>query len=261
MIDGGFALAGAVTGLVVGITGVGGGSLMTPILLLVFGIAPHTAIATDLWFAAITKIVALPFHRHQGKVDWQVARRLWIGSIPISIVVVAMIAAGGSIGKLEWLSRAIGAVVLLTAVGLVLAPWLQGLARSRRISKPDRFKRHQAAWTVVAGVLLGVLVSMTSVGAGALGTVLLLVLYPLRMTPHRLVATDIAHAIPLVLVAGVGYLFAGMVDGVMLLSLLCGSVPAVICGSVLARYFSPRWLQVVLAVVLAAVAVKTLGVG
>jgi uncharacterized membrane protein YfcA len=111
---------------------------------------------------------------------------------------------------------------------------------------------------VFAGSVLGLLVALTSVGAGALGTVMLVAIYPLRMTPHRLVATDIAHAIPLAMVAGTGYLFAGLVDGTMLLSLLLGSVPAVIAGSIAASWCSPKWLRLVLAMVLLAVAAKTL---
>ena len=253
-----FALAGAFTGFVVGLTGVGGGALMTPILLLLFGIAPQTAIATDLWFAAITKIAAMQVHKRGAGVDWQVVRRLWMGSLPVAMIVVALVAFGNTVGNMQWLTKSVGVVVLITAFGLLLSPKLRSLARDRRVKQPEHFKKFQPAWTIAAGALLGLLVALTSVGAGALGTVLLLVLYPLRMTTHKLVATDIAHAIPLALIAGTGYLLAGMVDGRMLISLLCGSIPATIVGSLLARRFSSRWLQVALAVVLLAVAVKTL---
>ncbi|MEI6024741.1 MAG: sulfite exporter TauE/SafE family protein [Phycisphaerales bacterium] len=253
-----FAFAGAFTGFVVGLTGVGGGALMTPILLLLFGIAPQTAIATDLWFAAITKIAAMQVHKRGAGVDWQVVRRLWMGSLPVAMVVVALVAFGNSVGNMQWLTKSVGVVVLITAFGLLLSPKLRSLARDRRVTQPEHFKKFQPAWTIAAGALLGLLVALTSVGAGALGTVLLLVLYPLRMTTHKLVATDIAHAIPLALIAGTGYLFAGMVDGRMLISLLCGSIPATIVGSLLARRFSSRWLQAALAIVLLAVGIKTL---
>jgi uncharacterized membrane protein YfcA len=253
-----FALAGAFTGFVVGLTGVGGGALMTPILLLLFGIAPQTAIATDLWFAAITKIAAMQVHKRGAGVDWQVVRRLWMGSLPVAMIVVALVAFGNTVGNMQWLTKSVGVVVLITAFGLLLSPKLRLLARNRRVTQPEHFKKFQPAWTIVAGALLGLLVALTSVGAGALGTVLLLVLYPLRMTTHKLVATDIAHAIPLALIAGTGYLLAGMVDGRMLISLLCGSIPATIVGSLLARRFSSRWLQVSLAFVLLAVGIKTL---
>ncbi|MFM1831553.1 MAG: hypothetical protein RLZZ558_1893 [Planctomycetota bacterium] len=259
MLDSSFAIAGACTGLVVGLTGVGGGALMTPILLLVFGVSPATAVATDLWFAAITKLVAVPVHHRGGHVDWQVVRRLWAGSLPVALGVVVLVSLGATVARVDGLTKAIGAVIMVTAVGLLLGPWLNALARGRRIADPERFKRRQPALTVAGGACLGLLVALTSVGAGALGTVMLLALYPLRMTPHRLVATDLAHAIPLAVVAGSGYLIMGLVDGFMLASMLVGSIPAVLAGSLLARRISPVWLRAALALVLAGSALKTLG--
>ena len=126
MIDAAYALAGALTGLAVGLTGVGGGALMTPILLLFFGVAPTTAIATDLWLAAITKVVGARVHHGAGHVDWQVVRRLWWGSLPMASLVVTAVSLGARLAKLGWLTQAIGVVVLITAVGLLLA------RRSRR---------------------------------------------------------------------------------------------------------------------------------
>lgn len=257
-IEPGHAIAGAATGFVVGLTGVGGGALMTPILLLVFGVAPQTAVATDLWFAAITKCVALPLHQRGGAVDWQVVRRMWLGSLPVALVVVVLVATGAKMGRIDWLTRAVGVAVLVAAAGLLLAPALQRRMRDRRIATPERFKSRQPALTVCAGALLGLLVALTSVGAGALGTVLMLALYPLRMTPQRLVATDIAHAIPLAVVAGLGYLLSGLVDAGMLLGMLAGSVPAVLAGSALAKRLAAPWLRGALALVLALVAAKTL---
>jgi uncharacterized membrane protein YfcA len=258
MIDLAYATAGALTGFIVGITGVGGGALMTPILLLFFGVAPTTAIATDLWFAATTKVVGAWIHHDAGQVDWQVVRRMWLGSLPMALAVVLVVAFAGPLVKVAWLTQAIGAVVLVTAVGLLLAPRLYALARGRRLDNPARFKALQPALTVLAGATLGICVALTSVGAGALGSVMLLYLYPLRMTPHRLVATDLMHAIPLAVVAGLGYLFAGLVDWEMLMSLLVGSIPAIILGSLLARRVSGRWIQLLLAVVLFVAGWKTL---
>lgn len=258
MIDTAYALAGALTGLVVGLTGVGGGALMTPILLLFFGVAPVTAIATDLWFAAITKTVAARVHSGAGQVDWQVVRRLWLGSLPMALVVVVLVRLGAKVARVDWLTQAIGVVVLITAAGLLFTPQLLALARNRRLDDTGKFKAAQPVLTVVAGATLGVCVALTSVGAGALGSVMLLYLYPLRMTPHRLVATDIVHAIPLAVVAGMGYLFAGMVNWQILISLLAGSIPAVIAGSLLARKFTGRWIQIALAVVLLIAGLKTL---
>lgn len=258
MIDWTYSLAGALTGFVVGLTGVGGGALMTPILLLVFGVSPATAIATDLWFAAITKVVGARIHHANGQVDWQVAKRLWLGSLPLALFVVVLVSLGAQVAKVEWLSKAIGVVVLITAVGLLAAPRLMAYARNRRVSQAERFKAMQPVLTVASGAALGLCVALTSVGAGALGSVMLLFLYPLRMTPHRLVATDIVHAIPLAVVAGLGYLLAGMVDGWMLISLLLGSVPAVLLGSLLAGKITGRWIQIGLALVLMAAGIKVL---
>jgi uncharacterized membrane protein YfcA len=258
MIDPAYAVAGALTGFVVGLTGVGGGALMTPILLIFFGVAPTTAIATDLWFAAITKFVGARVHQTNGNVDWQVAKRLWMGSLPMALLIVVIVSLGTQVTKVDWLTKGIGLVVLVTALGLLVSPKLVAYARERRIGQPERFKAIQPALTVVSGSVLGLCVALTSVGAGALGTVMLLYLYPLRMTPHRLVATDIVHAIPLAVVAGLGYLFAGMVDWSMLFSLLVGSIPTVILGSMLAGKISGRWVQVALALVLVVAGVRVL---
>lgn len=257
MIDSSYALAGALSGFLVGLTGVGGGALMTPMLLLIFGVPPTTAIATDLWFAAITKFVAGGMHHNGGKVDWQVVKRLWMGSLPVALLVVVAVSLGSRVQKTDWLSQAIGAVILITALGMLLAPRLTAIARNKRIERPSKFKGAQPALTVIAGVILGLCVALTSVGAGALGSVMILFLYPLRMDAHRLVATDIVHAIPLAVVAGLGYLIAGMVDGSMLLSLLAGSIPAVILGCLLAVRVSARRLQVALACVLLFAGLKT----
>jgi len=258
MLNGEYALAGALTGFVVGLTGVGGGALMTPILLLFFGVAPATAIATDLWFAAVTKLIGARVHQTAGNIDWQVARRLWLGSLPVALTIVVLVTQGVEFAKVGWLSRSIGIVVLITAVGLLFAPYLIKRARNRRVANPEKFKAKQPTLTVVAGAILGLCVSLTSVGAGALGSVMLLFLYPLRMTPHRLVATDIVHAIPLAIVAGVGYLFAGLVDSNMLMSLLSGSIPAVITGSLLSGKVPGRWIQIALSIVLMVTGIKVL---
>lgn len=259
MFDTGYVAAGALTGLLVGVTGVGGGALMTPLLLLVFGVAPTTAIATDLWFAALTKIVGASIHQRAGKVDWEVVKRLWMGSLPLGLVVVIAIAIGEKIQKVDWLNQVIGFVVIFTAIGMLFAGKLLEIARHKRTgAHAQHFKRLQAPLTVLAGIVLGIIVALTSIGAGALGSVLLVYLYPLRMTPHRLIATDLVHAIPLAMVAGMGYLIAGKVDGLMLLSLLSGSIPAVILGSLLAGKISAHWVKRALAIVLIAIGIKTL---
>jgi uncharacterized membrane protein YfcA len=258
MINGGYAIAGAITGFMVGLTGVGGGALMTPILILFFNVIPTTAISTDLWFALITKLVGAQIHNTKGQVDWQIVKRLWTGSLPMAFFIVTLVKLNYHITKINWLNCVIGIVVLLTAIGLAFAPKLLELARKNRLENPEKFKYMQPGMTVIAGVVLGTCVTLTSVGAGALGSVILIYLYPLRMTPHRLVATDIMHAIPLTLVAGLGYLFIGTVDWFMLMSLLLGSIPAIILGSLLAKKVSGRWIQILLAIVLTITGTKML---
>lgn len=185
-------------------------------------------------------------------------KRLWMGSLPMALIVVIVVTLGHQVIKVDWLTKAIGVVILITAVGLLFAPKLLQMARGQRLDNPSNFKHMQPSLTVFSGAVLGLCVALTSVGAGALGSVILLYLYPLRMTPHRLVATDLVHAIPLAIVAGLGYLFAGMVDWVMLGNLLLGSVPAIVVGSLLAGRISGRWIQVSLATVLIVAGVKTL---
>lgn len=250
MFDPALIAAGAGTGFLVGLTGVGGGALMTPLLMLLFGVFPVTAVATDLWFAAITKMVAAKVHGGNGHVDWRVVGRLWLGSLPAALLVVTLVALGFSAGKVAWLGKAIGVMVMIAAIGLLFAPRLAALARARRFSNPESFKALQPVLTILAGGALGLGVALTSVGAGAIGSVMLLYLYPLRMTAHRLVATDIVHAIPLTLVAGTGYLASGFVDGAMLANLLMGSVPAALAGSVISQKIPARKLQIGLAVTL-----------
>jgi uncharacterized membrane protein YfcA len=264
-IDFGYTLAGIVTGLVVGITGVGGGAVMTPILILLLGVAPATAVATDLWFAAITKLFGASIHGVGGNIDWQVVRRLWMGSIPVAIAVAVLVAINAKPEKVSWLTTAIGVVVLVTAIGMFLAPVLIKAAQANRTETPAKFRNFQAPATIFSGGVVGGLVALTSVGAGALGSVAMTAIYPFRMTPHRLVATDIAHAIPLAVVAGTGYIVTGLIAGIgivvdpwMLASMLLGSIPTIIAGSFLARRVKPRAIQVALASVLLFVAISAI---
>jgi len=264
-IDFGYTLAGIVTGLVVGITGVGGGAVMTPILILLLGVAPATAVATDLWFAAITKLFGAGIHGVGGNIDWQVVRRLWMGSIPVAIIVAILVALNAKPEKVSWLTTAIGVVVLVTATGMFLAPILIRRAQANRTADPSKFRHFQAPSTIASGGVIGGLVALTSVGAGALGSVAMIALYPFRLTPHRLVATDIAHAIPLAVVAGTGYIVTGLAAGIgivvdpwMLASMLLGSIPAIVIGSFLARKVRPRGIQIALASVLLFVGISTI---
>jgi uncharacterized protein len=250
-------VAGALTGFLVGLTGVGGGALMTPLLLLVFGVAPMAAVGTDLWFAALTKLFATRVHHGHGLIDWQVVKRLWWGSLSAAAATVWwMHAHQVNQEALAFLKVAIAGTVMLTAIGLFLQKPLHALGRRWRTTDAAHFKALQAPLTVAAGAILGVLVTLTSVGAGALGVVILAFLYPLRLTPPRLIATDIVHAIPLAMFAGLGHLLIGNVDIVLLGNLLLGSVPAVLVGAMLSARLPHGLLRYSLAIVLLAIGLK-----
>jgi uncharacterized protein len=249
--------AGFGVGVMVGMTGVGGGALMTPILVLLFGVAPAAAVGTDLWFAAITKMAGGAMHNGYGGVDWQVVRRLAAGSLPAAVLTLAWLHfTGGSQVKHGLILNALGWVLILTALAMLFRKRLHAVGQTLRETAPDRFKHFQPVLTVVAGAVLGFLVTLTSVGAGALGTVMLLYLYPFRMTPGRLVGTDIVHAIPLTMVAGAGHLAMGNVDLALLGWLLLGSIPGVLLGSLLSTKVPQGVLRGAIAAVLVAVASK-----
>lgn len=253
------ALAGLFVGVLVGMTGVGGGSLMAPIMILIIGVAPITAVGTDLWFAAITKTVGGLVHNKFGKPDWQVVRRLCTGSIPASIATLAVL-ANSEMGKVEAdiVLQMLGVLLLLTAFCTLARRQIHKRAKSLEAETAQRFKRWQPGLTVVAGALLGVMVTLTSVGAGALGATFLLALYPLRMKAARLVGTDIIHAVPLTVVAGLGHLWIGNVDFGLLGSLLIGSIPGIIIGSVISTRVPDKVVRTFLALALTATGIKLL---
>ena len=191
-------VAGFFIGVLVGFTGVGGGALMTPLLVFMFGVAPQTAIGTDLLFAAITKGFGGWVHGARGSIDWLVLRRLALGSLPAALLTLALLHLFPAERQATaLLLPALGVALVLTSVAMLFKPTLHRLGRKLRTSAPDRFKHMQPGLTVLAGAILGFLVTLTSVGAGALGVVMLVYLYPYRLTPAKLVGTDIAHAIPL----------------------------------------------------------------
>ena len=252
-----YSLAGVLVGLLVGLTGVGGGSLMTPLLVLAFGFHPATAVGTDLLYASATKTVGTTVHGWRGTVDWRVVGWLALGSVPAALLTLTALHYAGEQSKDT--GRAIS-----VALGITLI--LSGLATLFRARIVATLKRafgkigHTRAreLTVLLGIALGVLVSLTSVGAGALGMTALLILYP-DLPLNRLVGSDIAHAVPLTLLGGIGHWLLGSVDGALLVSLLVGSIPGIVIGSVIASRVSDRVLGPILAVVLALVGVKLLG--
>jgi uncharacterized membrane protein YfcA len=251
-----YSLAGVLVGVLVGMTGVGGGSLMTPLLVLAFGFHPATAVGTDLLYASSTKAVGTAVHGFRGTVDWRIVRRLAAGSIPATVATLLVLQRVGE-------RSAEGGATITTVLGIALV--LTGIAtlfRARlvaalgsRLGGMDEGR--VAAVTIALGVVLGVLVSLTSVGAGALGMTALLVLYP-RLPINRLVGSDIAHAVPLTLIAGIGHWLLGSVDASLLVSLLIGSIPGIVIGSLIASRVSDRVLRPVLAAVLAIVGFRLL---
>ena len=242
---------GVLAGLLVGLTGVGGGAITTPILLLGLGMPPQVAVGTDLWFAAIIKLLAAKLHHLKGAVDWQVVYRLWLGSLPASALTLAwMRQVSIDQASVAFIQGLIAVAIFITAVGLLFKEKLHVLGRYLRLQDGRHFKAVQGPLTVISGMMLGILVTLTSIGAGALGAVLLAYLYPLRLTPTRLIATDLAHAVPLALFAGIGYALSGQIDLTVLGFLLTGSLPAVVVGVRVAHFVPESWLRLFLAMVL-----------
>ena len=249
--------AGFGIGLIVGLTGVGGGSLMTPLLISVFHLDKAVAIGTDLWFAGLTKVSGSVAHHRHGHVDRRITGLLLAGSLPASMATLAyMHAVGLSKQADSALTYALGVALVLTAVTVALRPvWHRvGLWLERWIT-PQR----QPVLTVLCGLILGVLVSLSSIGAGALGATMILLIYP-RLSTARLVGTDIAHAVPLTLVAGAGHAALGNVNWLILIELLMGSLPAIWLGAQLTRTLPDTLTRFALGVSLLMAARKVLAI-
>lgn len=251
-----YSVAGVAVGLLVGLTGVGGGSLMTPLLVLVFGFHPATAVGTDLLYASATKSVGTVVHGLGGTVDWKVVRRLASGSVPATLLTLLVLArvGPGFHGAERIITVVLGLALIATAIGMLFRERIVAYFAGPFDAMPEA---RVVGLTILLGAILGVLVSVSSVGAGALGMTALLVLYP-RLPTNRLVGSDIAHAVPLTLIAGTGHWAMGSVDVGLLLSLLVGSVPGIIVGSLISTRVSDRVLRPILAGTLAVVGGKLL---
>ncbi len=279
-----FVLGGAVVGFVVGATGVGGGSLMTPLLTLGFGIPAHVAVGTDLLFAATTKAGGAVAHARRGGVNWPITAWLVAGSVPAALVTLWALhaLAPDATAFARIVTPALGIALLLTATALIFKKQIQALGRrlagrservtglvvkglvatgdagsvavtlDRTLDSPIR-----PVPTTLLGAVIGTLVTLTSVGAGALGVVALLFLYPL-LSARQIVGADIAHAVPLTLVAGAGHAILGTVDWSLLGALLVGSLPAISLGAAVAHRLPERALRTALACMLVFVAFKLL---
>lgn len=252
-----YSLAGIFVGLLVGLTGVGGGSLMAPLLILLFGINPAVAIGTDLWFAAITKTVGGAIHHRLGLADWQIVKRLALGSIPAAVITVLWLSFFHD-GQLhsDLLMTLLGAALLLTAILILAKQRITAPLKKLHQKLTPAIERRQLLATMGGGAAVGVLVTLTSVGAGALVAVMLAMIYPLRLNAKTIVGTDIIHAVPLTLVAALGHSWLGNADMWLLASLLVGSIPGIVVGSLAAGKMNDTLVRYALAAMLAVSAVK-----
>ncbi|MEG1113522.1 MAG: sulfite exporter TauE/SafE family protein [Janthinobacterium sp.] len=250
-----YIVSGFAVGLLVGMTGVGGGSLMTPLLTLLFGVPPSVAVGTDLAFASITKSAGTLTHRLRGTIRWDIVKRLCIGALPAAVIATLALKSFGTlspeIGQI--IRYSIAASVLLTVVALIfkgrMLAWIN--AHPEKQLQGNKL----AAATIIAGAVLGVLVTVSSIGAGAIGATLLVMLYP-RMSSAEVAGTDIAYAVPLTAIAALGHWWLGSIHWELLASLLVGSLPGITLGSWVARSVPEKFLRVLLAMTLTGVAVK-----
>ena len=246
-----YTLSGFLVGLIVGVTGVGGGSLMTPLLVLVFGVSPATAVGTDLLYASLTKSLGGWVHGRNGSVDWKVVGLLALGSLPAAVITIALLKYLELDEKTlrGLVTGMLSVALLLTASALLLKEQIKKIARRRDGTVYELHHRHLPPATIATGIVVGVLVTVSSVGAGVLGTVALLFLYP-RMSAVKVVGTDIVHAVPLTAVAGMGHMALGTVDFTLLVSLLLGSLPGIYIGSHLSAKVPEKVLRPLLATML-----------
>lgn len=250
-----FVLSGFAVGLLVGMTGVGGGSLMTPLLTLLFGVSPSVAVGTDLAFAAITKSAGTFTHRLRGTINWHIVKLLCLGALPSAVLATLWLKEFGALNK------EIGLIIRYSIASSVLLTVAALLFKSKLMTWINSHPEYQlqgkglAGATILSGVVLGALVTISSIGAGAIGATLLVILYP-RLSPAEIAGTDIAYAVPLTAIAAFGHWYLGSIDWVLLATLLVGSVPGITLGSWIARAVPERFLRGLLATTLTTVAAK-----
>lgn len=242
-----YIISGAAVGFIVGLTGIGGGALMTP-LLLVFGFPPNVAVGTDLMYASMTKASGVYSHQKQKHVRWSLVKLLALGSIPSALITGIFLKEVFGDAKLysHLLSTSLGIMLLLTAFVIIFRTRIQGLANQRLNIQGQRYR---PIATIIMGVILGVLVTLSSVGAGAIGTAVLMLLYP-ALKSSNVVGTDIAHAVPLTLAGGLVHMYLGNVDFELLFALLVGSIPAIHLGSKVSHHLPDNLLRPALASIL-----------
>jgi uncharacterized protein len=250
-----FSACGFLVGGLVGLTGIGGGSIMTPLLILLFGVHPLAAAGTDLLYAAVTKATGARVHAQRGNVEWKIVGLLAMGSVPgtLATIFLMMRLPMRSPELTHVVTVSIGIALVLAAAGLLLGHKAERFAAKIARIEPAGPASASSKLTVLLGLLLGIVVTLTSVGAGAIGIAILRVLHP-RLSAVRLVGSDIAHAVPLTLIAGTGHWLLGDIKWAMLASLLIGSIPGIYLASRYAHQIPDGILRRLLAGVLLAVA-------
>lgn len=250
-----YVVSGFAVGILVGLTGVGGGSLMTPLLTLLFGVSPTVAVGTDLAFASTTKVAGTFAHRFRGTVRWEIVKHLCYGALPAALLATLALKHFGALDKEigQIIRYSIAGSVLLTVIALIFRSRMQAWV----IAHPEKQLqgRNLIMTTIAIGAMLGVLVTVSSIGAGAIGATLLVLLYP-RLSPAEIAGTDIAYAVPLTAIAAAGHWWLGSIDWALLATLLLGSVPGIIVGSLAARAVPEKILRALLATTLTGVAAK-----
>lgn len=249
-----YALSGLLGGFLVGLTGVGGGSLMTPLLILVFKINPLSAVGTDLLYAAITKLSGTLIHHRKKNIDWQAVTYLSLGSIPASFITLSLASSHWHQESFRGAIRySLALALFLTALALLWG-W-RNLYRRESVTHFTKEIAYKRPISIIVGIIIGSLVTLSSVGAGAVGTTALLLLYP-KLPLSRIIGTDIAHAIPITLIAGVGHLVLGEINFSLLINLLIGSIPGIWLGTQLNSKISEKITRPLLAILLAGIALK-----
>ncbi len=250
-----YVASGFAVGMLVGLTGVGGGSLMTPLLTLLFGINPSVAVGTDLAFASITKSAGTLTHRLRNTVHWDIVKRLCMGALPAALVATLALKYYGALDKQigQIIRYTIAFSVMLTVIAIIFRGRMQAWMQAH----PSRqfHGRKQVIATIVAGAAIGVLVTVSSIGAGAVGATILVLLYP-KLSPAEIAGTDIAYAVPLTAIAAFGHWWLGSIHWELLFTLLIGSVPGITLGSLVARSVPEKFLRGLLATTLTGVAAK-----
>ena len=239
-----YSFAGLVVGFIIGLTGIGGGALMTPILIVVFGIPPAIAVSTDLLYAAVTKCGGIWAYSKNKLIEWKIVGLLLLGSVPSGLITINYLGELGSIDQLESLINiTLGVSLTLTSIAVFFRDKIRGYILHRRHSRLQKtINRSRNVLTVFAGAMLGILVTLSSVGAGALGTAILIFLYP-RLRMPGIVGTDLVHAVVLTSIAGAGHYQLGNMDFELLIYLLIGSIPGVFAGSHLGVKLSLKIMQ------------------